>query len=74
VAAGRAYQRFALQATIDGLKHAFLNQAVEVPAVRRELQALLGLGERRPDFVVRFGYGPPMPKSLRRKPDDVIVT
>jgi hypothetical protein len=35
-AAGRAYQRFALQATVDGLKHAFVNQAVEVPDVRRE--------------------------------------
>jgi hypothetical protein len=73
VAAGRAYQRFALQATVDGLKHAFLNQAVEVPSVRRDLQALLSLGERRPDLVVRFGYGPAMPKSLRRKPSDVIA-
>jgi hypothetical protein len=73
VAAGRAYQRFALQATVDGLKHAFLNQAVEVPSVRRDLQALLGLGERRPDLVVRYGYGPAMPRSLRRKPADVIV-
>jgi hypothetical protein len=73
VAAGRAYQRFALQATADGLKHAFVNQAVEVPEMRRELRTLLGLGDRRPDLVLRFGYGPAMPKSLRRKPGDVIV-
>lgn len=71
--AGRAYQRFALQATADGLKHAFLNQAVEVPAVRRALQSLLGIGDRRPNLVVRYGYGPVMPKSLRRSVDAVIV-
>jgi hypothetical protein len=73
-AAGRAYQRFALQATVDGLKHAFVNQAVEVPDVRRELRSLLGTGERRPSLLVRFGFGPPMPRSLRRSVRDVLVT
>jgi hypothetical protein len=73
-AAGRAYQRFALQATVDGLKHAFINQAVEVPDVRRELRSLLGAGERRPSLLVRFGFGPPMPRSLRRSVQDVLVT
>jgi hypothetical protein len=73
IAAGRAYQRFALQATLDGLKHAFVNQAVEVPGVRHELGALLGIGDRRPNLVVRFGRGPEMPRSLRRATDDVIV-
>jgi hypothetical protein len=48
VSAGRAYQRFALQSTLDGLQHAFINQAVEVAAVRKEVQNLLGLGSRRP--------------------------
>jgi len=73
-AAGRAYQRFALQATVDGLKHAFVNQAVEVPDARRELRSLLGTGERRPSLLVRFGFGPPMPRSLRRSVRDVLVT
>jgi hypothetical protein len=73
VSAGRAYQRFALQAAVDGVRHAFINQPVEVPEVRRELQRLLGLGDRRPNLVVRFGYGPLMPRSLRRKPAEVIV-
>lgn len=71
--AGRAYQRFALQASVDGLKHAFVNQAVEVPDVRSELQALLGLGNRRPNLIVRFGYGEAMPRSLRRKVGDVMA-
>lgn len=73
VQAGRAYQRFALQATADGLKNAFVNQAVEVPDMRKKLQGHLGLGDRRPNLVVRFGYGPAMPRSLRRPAKDVIV-
>ncbi len=73
VAAGRAYQRFALQATALGIKHAFLNQAVEVPAVRARLAGHLGLGERRPDLIVRFGYADTMPSSMRRPLADVIV-
>lgn len=72
VAAGRSYQRFALQATALGIRNAFVNQPVEVPAVRAEFAAWLGLG-RRPDLVVRFGYAPPMPKSLRRPVADVMA-
>jgi len=66
VQAGRSYQRFALQATVLGIRHAHLNQPVEVAGTRPQLQSLLGLGERRPDMVLRFGYAPPMPRSLRR--------
>jgi hypothetical protein len=73
VAVGRAYQRFALQATLEGLRHAFVNQAVEVPAVRAEVQSLLALGVRRPSLVVRFGRGPAMPRSLRRPVEDVLT-
>jgi hypothetical protein len=73
VAAGRACQRFALQATSLGLKYAFINQPVEVPDLRNELSSYLGLGGRRPDIVVRFGNGPQLPKSLRRPPERLIL-
>ena len=73
VEAGRSYQRFALQSTALGLKHAFVNQPVEVSQIRPELARYLGLGDRRPDLVVRFGYGPELPKSLRRPVDQVIA-
>lgn len=63
---GRACQRFALTATSLGLKHAFLNQPVEVAGLRSELAKLLGAPDRRPDLVMRFGYGPALPYSLRR--------
>lgn len=72
VAVGRACQRFALQATAFGLKHAFINQPVEVPALRPELAALLGRPGQRPDVVMRFGFGPLMPYAPRRPVADVI--
>ena len=73
IAAGRAYQRFALQATALGIKHAFLNQAVEVPEVRQRLAEHLGIGQRRPDLIVRFGYAEDMPSSMRRSLAEVIA-
>jgi nitroreductase len=73
LAAGRAFQRFALQATVEGVKYAFVNQAVEVPEVRTQLATQLGIGERRPNLLVRFGYGPDMPRSLRRSVEEVLV-
>ncbi|MBB4367092.1 hypothetical protein GGD65_008167 [Bradyrhizobium sp. CIR18] len=72
IAVGRACQRFGLQATALGLKYAFVNQPVEVAALRPQFAASLGLGERRPDIVMRFGYGPDLPKSLRRPPELVM--
>ena len=73
VLAGRACQRFALQATALGLKHAFLNQPVEVARLRPELAALVGMPGRRPDIVMRFGYGRELPYSARR-PVDAVLT
>jgi len=52
VSVGQACQRFALQATALGLKCAFMNQPVEVPHLRSELAALVGLPGRRPDLVI----------------------
>ena len=72
VAVGHACQRFALQATALGLKCAFINQPVEVAALRPELAALIGLPGKRPDIVMRFGYGPTLPRSPRRPVSAVI--
>jgi hypothetical protein len=73
VETGRCYERFALQATALGVRNAFLNQPVEVAAVRPQFATYLGIGERRPDLIVRFGYSPEMPRSLRRPVEAVIV-
>jgi nitroreductase len=73
VRAGRACQRFALQATALGLKHAFVNQPVEVAKLRPELATLIGLPGRRADIVMRFGYGPALPYSARRPVEAVLA-
>lgn len=73
VLAGRACQRFALQATALGLKHAFVNQPVEVTGLRPELASLVGMPGRRPDLVMRFGYGPTLPFSARRPVEAVLA-
>jgi hypothetical protein len=74
VRAGRACQRFALKTTALGIANAFVNQPVEVPALRGEFARWLGLGaDERPDLVVRFGHAPALPMSLRRPVDEVVV-
>lgn len=70
---GRCYERFALQAAALGIRNAFVNQPVEVQAVRPLFAAALGLAGQRPDLVVRFGRGPALPRSLRRPVQAVLV-
>jgi hypothetical protein len=70
--AGRSYQRFALAATVHGIRHAFVNQPLEVASFRPDFARAVGIEGKRPDLVVRFGYAPPMPRSLRRPVEDVI--
>jgi len=70
---GRCYERFALQAAALGVRTAFLNQPVEVTPLRPQFASALGIGDRRPDLVVRFGRGPKMPPSLRRPVQAVLV-
>jgi hypothetical protein len=71
--AGRSYQRFALELTRLGLRHSFVNQPVEVPSFHSDLLKAAGRQEGRVDLVVRFGYGPEMPWSLRRPVEAVII-
>jgi nitroreductase len=73
VAAGRACERFLLQAAALNVRTAFVNQPVEVIALRPQFASALGLGDRRPDLVVRFGHGPLLPPSLRRPVEAVLA-
>ena len=73
VEVGRCYERFALQATVLGIRNAFLNQPVEVATLRPPFAAAVGLSGQRPDLVVRFGRGPVLPRSLRRPVEAVLV-
>lgn len=71
VEAGRAYERFSLRADLLGIRSAFINQPIEVPELRDELEAFLG-GPGRAQLMVRFGHGPRGPFSLRRPVDEVM--
>ncbi len=73
VRVGRSFQRFALQATALGIRTAHVNQPIEVANVRPVFAGWLGIGEARPDLVVRFGTAPPMPMSLRRPVSAVLA-
>lgn len=73
VEAGRAFERFALQAAAMGVRTAFVNQPVEVSALRPHFARFLGISNGRPDLIVRFGRGPVMPQSLRRPVESVLV-
>ena len=73
VEVGRAYERFALQATSLGVRTAHLNQPVEVPSVRPQFASFLGIGSMRPDLVLRFGRGPTLPASPRRPVQAVLA-
>ena len=70
---GQSFQRFALQATVLGIRNAHINQPIEVPQLRGECARWLGLPEARPELVVRFGRAPALPMSLRRPIADVMA-
>jgi hypothetical protein len=70
---GRSFERFALQATVLGIRHAHMNMPIEVAALRPMFADWLGMPGQRPNLVIRFGRAPPMPMSVRRPLDQVIV-
>jgi len=72
VDAGRACQRYALQAEALDIRTAFINQPIEVTDLRPEFESWLGLTDERVHLAVRFGHGAKVPYSLRRPIDDVV--
>lgn len=70
---GRAFQRFALQATAMDVRTAHLNQPVEVASLRPQFAKSIGITSGRPDLVIRFGRGPEMARSLRRPIEAVLL-
>ena len=65
---GRAFQRFALCATMLDLRHSHLNMLCEVASVRVSLKRFLGLpGGTEPLLAIRVGKGLTMPRTRRRQ-------
>jgi nitroreductase len=72
IAAGQALQQVLLTAAVDGAQASYLNQPVEVPALRARVAELAGhAGEAQ--LVLRLGYADAaLPAAPRRPLDDVL--
>ena len=69
--AGQALQRMLLWAAANGLQAGFLNQPVQVPALRDKLTHVLGIAGF-PQIVMRLGFPEqPLPAAPRRDLDEV---
>lgn len=71
--AGQAMQRILLRACSRGLTSSFLNQPVEVEALRPKLANTTGRSGTHPQLVMRFGYGPEVRHSARENVENIIV-
>jgi hypothetical protein len=72
LAAGQALARVLLRAEVEGVSASFLNQPIEVPELRRQLQVLIG-EERVPQLLIRLGYGRRVRATPRRPVADVEI-
>ncbi|GAA1521377.1 Acg family FMN-binding oxidoreductase [Kribbella lupini] len=70
--AGQAMERVLLEATAHGVSTSLLNQAIEHDTLRWLVGDPLGAW-RRPQSVIRFGYGPQVPPAPRRPIADVLL-
>jgi len=70
--AGQALERVLLEATTDGVSTSLLNQAIEHDTLRWLLHDPAG-DWSRPQAIIRFGYGPPVPPTPRRPLADVLL-
>ena len=72
LATGRALSRVLLRLTASGATAAFLNQPIEVEPLRPRLRDVTG-ATGVPQLLMRFGYGQPAQRSVRRPIDDVLI-
>jgi hypothetical protein len=56
-AAGRAFERFALQAAALNIRTAFINQPIEVRSLRPQLHRFLNVPKQHIHLLVRYGNG-----------------
>lgn len=70
--AGMAHAEALLAVTAAGLTAAYLNQPVEVDALRPRLRDAAGLAGH-PQLLLRLGRGPAIPPAVRRPLEEVLV-
>jgi nitroreductase len=71
--AGQALEHVLLEATARGVSTSLLNQAIEHEELRGQINDPLGPWQR-PQSVIRFGYGTPVPPTPRRPAEDVLIS
>lgn len=69
---GQTFQRFGLEATRNGIRHAHMNMPLEEPAVRHKVAETLELTGEIPLLLLRLGYAEPAPYSFRRHIHSII--
>lgn len=72
VAAGRTYERIALEAVRAGMVTAPLAAAIQIGTNHRRLQSLLGTS-LRPQMFFRIGYAAKSPKHSPRLPSERVI-
>jgi hypothetical protein len=72
LAAGQALERLLLVATRAGLSASYLNQPIEIDALRERLRALVG-GATYPQLLLRVGRGSAAPHAPRRPLQEVVT-
>ncbi len=63
---GKTFQRFGLETTRNGVKHAHMNMPLEEPSVRKKVAECLELTEEIPLLFLRLGVAETAPYSFRR--------
>ena len=71
--AGEALEHVLLLAQSEGVTASFLNQPVEVPALRERLASELGV-VGKPQLVLRLGYATPSLRTPRRPLGEVLLS
>ena len=72
LAAGQALERLLLRAQALGLHSSFLNQPIQVPQLRNELQKILSK-PGFPQIILRLGFGKEVKPTSRRVVDEVLI-
>lgn len=72
VQAGQAMQSVLLHAQSEGVSASYLNQPIEVEALRSEVAAAAGVGGF-PQVLLRLGYGDSVPPTPRRNPRSMLI-
>ena len=69
---GRGLARVLLSFAADGIAVSYLNQPLEVPAIREEIRTLYHRGGDHPQLILRAGYGPTVAPTPRRAVANVL--